>query len=108
MSERIRLFANGTEFECWEERNCSRCAKAPGGDERSFCDLFDAIGEAMFGDGTFAPEIVARFGWKPEYRAVLGWPCGEFQAEGPVEPTPAATEMRRAGAAMLPGLEAAP
>lgn len=103
MAERIRLFANGFEFDCWDEKNCSRCVKASRDSESSSCDLFDAIGDAMWGDGTFHPKIVQRFGWKDEYIGVLGWPCAEFQAEGPIEPTPAAHEMAKAGAAQLPG-----
>lgn len=107
MTERIRLFANGVEHEAFAERNCHQCVKAGDAYTEPQCDLLDAIIEAMFGDGTFAPEIVARFGWKPEYITVLGWKCAEFQAEGPVEPRPAAYEMARAGAALLPGLEPA-
>ncbi len=105
MSERIRLFSNGFEFDCWDETNCDRCVKAQWVDEPITCDLWVAINDAMVGDGTFAPEIVSRFGWKEEYRAVLGWPCAEFQDEGSVEPKPAAHEMADAGAAMLPGFE---
>ena len=105
MTERIHLFANGYEYDNWEARNCDRCVKAPTASWGGACDLNDAITEAMVTDGTFAPEIVARFGWKPEYHAVLGWPCKEFQAEGKIEPKPAAREMADAGAAHLPGME---
>ncbi len=103
MSERISLFSNGFEWDCWDEANCSRCVKAPREDERSECDLYDAITDAMVNGGWFEPEIVTRFGWREDYRAVLGWPCAELQTEGPVEPPPAADEMRRAGAAALFG-----
>ncbi len=103
MAERIRLFSNGFEHDNFEARNCDRCVKIPPEGEPGRCDLYDAITEAMCDDGTFAPEIVARFGWKPEYHAVLGWPCKEFQVEGPIEPKPAAREMQKAGATMLPG-----
>lgn len=106
MSERSRLWSNGFEFENFEAKNCDRCVKGFNNEENEpMCDLFDAIGDAMVGDGTFAPEIVARFGWKEAYRAVLGWPCKEYQAEGPILPKPAAVEMERAGAARLPGMD---
>jgi hypothetical protein len=102
MAERIRLFANGFEWEGWDERNCSRCVKAPGEDERSSCELYDAITDAMVNGGTFPPEIVARFEWREEHRAVLGWPGPELETE-PAPPKPAATVMAEAGAPMLPG-----
>lgn len=108
MGERIHLWSNGFEFDHFEARNCARCVKSGDLENEPSCDLYDAITEAMCGDGSFSPEIVARFGWQEEYRAVLGWPCKEFQAEGPIEPKPAAREMQEAGATMLPGFDVAP
>jgi hypothetical protein len=101
MSERIRLFANGFEYDCWQEANCDGCILYDP-DEPPTCDLDAAIGEAMFTDGKVPAEIAARMGWTPECRAILGWSCKERLTE----PRPAAVERIRAGAAMLPGFDA--
>jgi hypothetical protein len=107
VSERIRLFSNGFEFEHWEGRNCSWCVKSGTLDTEPSCDLYDAITESMVTDGTFSPEIVARFEWTPEYRAVLGWPCPEKQTE-PTPPKTATQEMAEAGVPMLEGFAPSP
>ncbi len=52
--------------------------------------------------GQVFPETAERLGWSDEYIGVLGWPCKEKRADNE-PPTPAAVEMRNAGATLLPG-----
>jgi hypothetical protein len=72
MAERVYVFSNGFEFDCWQERNCDRCAK-----NRS-CDLFDAIMIGSAEDGLVSQDISERMGYSDDLRFVLGWPCKEF------------------------------
>lgn len=104
-SRGIHLFSNGSEFECWEARNCARCVK------ESNCDLLsalftDGLAEGLY-QGQVTPETAARLGYTDEYIGVLGWPCKERRADAE-PPTPAAREMRKAGADMLPGFDVVP
>lgn len=99
MSERVRLFANGEEYRTWQWNNCVRCTKRP------TCDLEEAMASACVLDGTVAPDVAARVGLPDGFQGKPAW-CPEFASAAPVKP--AAAEMREAGAAMLPGLEAAP
>lgn len=94
--ERVHIWSNGTEFLIWDDNNCDRCIK------RAVCDLSDAITEAYFGDGTFAPEIAARLGVPEDGR--LEWWCKERRTEEQ-GPDPACVEMARMGAARLPGFD---
>ena len=100
MSERLRIWSNGTEFESWEYNNCGRCWKAPTAKWGGACDLNDAIALAYIGDGTFSPEIVTRLGYtdgNPLFR------CRELETAKPSEQALAIREMTKAGAEMLPG-----
>lgn len=99
----VHLFSNGFEFECWTERNCDRCVRFPN------CDLLaalftDGLAEGMY-QGQVTPETAERLGYTDEYIGVLGWPCKERQAQD-APPAPAAVEMVKAGAEMLPGFDA--
>jgi hypothetical protein len=71
-TDRVRPFANGFELEHWEDRNCARCVRLARG-----CEIDIAITEALFDDGSFAPEMADRMGWDESKRAVLGWACAE-------------------------------
>lgn len=104
MSERIRIFANGFEYENWDARNCSNCALKPHENDLGVCDIFDAIIDSMVTDGAFSPEIAIRMGFRDACRSILGWKCAEFR-DTPAGPRPAALEMAKAGAAELPGFE---
>src|SRR5688572_19600475 len=99
----IHLFSNGTEWDIWEARNCRHCIKEPQ------CDLADAI----FSDGVVTPglyqgqvtpETAARLGYTDERVGILNSPCKERQADA-APPTPAATQMKIAGAQPLPGFD---
>jgi hypothetical protein len=61
---RVRTFSNGTEYECWFERNCGNCTMTyePSPDPCG-CALYKALGEAFWGDGTIAREVAEQFGW---------------------------------------------
>jgi hypothetical protein len=103
--EGIHLFSNGTEFDIWESRNCSRCIKEP------TCDLLNKLFTDGLEDGLYQgqvlPETAARLGYSDEYQGQYGWPCAERQAQAD-PPPPAAREMRKAGGVMLPGFDAVP
>ena len=103
--QRISIFANGTEHEAWDERNCSRCALKPHENDLGVCAIFDAIIDSMVTDGKFSVEIARRMGFRDACRPILGWQCAEFQAAGP---KPAAQEMADAGGMRLPGFDVAP
>lgn len=94
---RVHIFSNGFEFECWAEANCDRCVLWDNG-----CPLAEGIVDAFI-HGSFASEIAARMGFRPELKAVLGWPCAERRETPPTEAEIAVREMRANGAAMLPG-----
>ena len=79
MSERVRIFSNGFEYEAWTERNCDRCPKA------GACEIEEALSSACVLDGTIAPEVAERLGYREDLRATLGWPCKERTA-GPTVP----------------------
>jgi hypothetical protein len=100
MSDGIHLFSNGFEGDCWQERNCDRCVK------QDACDLQDALHQdSIIHDlpcGSVTLETASRLGYTDAYWNVLGWPCAERRADKE-PPTPAATEMVKAGAGMLPG-----
>ena len=98
-AERVRIWANGTEFEIWEHNNCDRCVKAPTMNWGGCCDLNDAIALACVGDGTVAPEIAARLG----YAGSPAFWCREFQGRG--APAPAARAVNEVGTQLLPGFE---
>lgn len=101
MSDGIHLFSNGFEFECWTERNCDHCVK-----DIMTCDLVAALFDDSeihgLPSGNVTTETAERLGYTDEYIGVLGWPCKERQTDAE-PPTPAAHEVRAAGAVMLPG-----
>lgn len=109
--EAIHLFSNGSEFDFWESGNCPGCVK------RRTCDILDALfTDSITHDlpnGSVTPETAERIGYTHDRRNDLRWTCKERQErsfEPPHEPapSPAVREMRRAGAAMLPGLDQVP
>ena len=81
-------FSNGTEFECWDDRNCDRCVKGAGNNgDALVCPIEEALTEALFGDGEMRFEMAARMGLHererthaPDGLPYLGWPCKEFEA----------------------------
>lgn len=102
----VHLFSNGFEHDCWDEANCCRCIKQPTCDliNRLFTDSIDHD----LPNGNVTEETARRLGYTRDYLRVLGWPCAERQPGVPGEeppPDPAAVEMRKAGAAALPGFE---
>lgn len=71
-----RPFSCGTQYGDWVERNCEVCLlydreKAGG------CEIDDALGLALFGDGTVSEEIAERMG-ATDPRA-YSWECPERQ-----------------------------
>jgi hypothetical protein len=106
MSERIRIFSNGSEHDAWDERNCSQCALKPHENDLGVCDIFDAIIDSMVTDGAFSPEIAIRMGFRDACRSILGWQCAEFR-DAPDGPRPAAHEVAAAGTPCLPGFDTA-
>ncbi len=104
----VHLFSSGFEWDNWEARNCDRCVK------QSDCDLQDAFFldslDHGLPDGNVTLDTADRAGYSDEYIGVLGWPCKERTTEpvAPSGPAPAVVEMRKAGAAMLPGFGPAP
>lgn len=55
----VRLFANGTEFMVWDERNCAVCKKG----YTDECELQDAIDLAALTDGEVPKDIAERLGY---------------------------------------------
>lgn len=80
MSDRIRPFANGTEYALWQEHNCCRCKRCDwdklaltGWD--TGCELENALSYGSGSDGTISAEIARRLG----YSESEGWTCAERQ-----------------------------
>jgi hypothetical protein len=71
MPEPIRPWANGFEWDCWQERNCDRCSK------NDACELQDAILIESAWDGVISEATAERVGYSGACFAVLGWPCRE-------------------------------
>lgn len=55
-------FANGTEYQFWDEVNCSRCTKADYVDAGK-CELQHALFEAEMDDGSLPESIMVRLGF---------------------------------------------
>ncbi len=80
MSEPIRPFSNGTEFQSWKATNCERCRL---GYDREHpmgwqCQIEAAIDLASIKDGTIAPSIAKRMGYDSD-TFELAWACPEKQ-----------------------------
>lgn len=76
MTDRIRIFSNGSQFADWEASNCQRCKKWAGWDKLPTCEIDVALGEAYLGDGTVSQEIATRAGYDAEKYV---WCCGEVE-----------------------------
>ncbi len=76
MSDRIRIFSNGSQYADWKASNCHRCTKFSGYDSLPTCDIDMSLGLANVNDGTVSQEIATRAGYDPD-RYV--WPCGEVE-----------------------------
>jgi hypothetical protein len=98
-SQRVRVFSNGDAYLNWLHNNCNRCVKRPD------CPLEEALSSACVLDGTISPTIARRLGVPAD--GSERWWCNERQTEAAV-PTPAAHEVRKAGASMLPGMDQVP
>ena len=90
MSERVRVFASGFEYDAWYEANCDRCLKQRYDGDDYHCDIERAIDEAGASNGMISREIADRMGCtdqartrKPDGQIVLGWPCREFERRLP-------------------------
>ena len=83
MSDRIRPFSNGSEFDSWNR--CDRCAKGYDKTARDWhCPLERAIGDAACNaDGKMPLDLAIRAGWRKvtskygTYHAM--GPCREFE-----------------------------
>lgn len=86
-TETVHVFSNGTQFMDWDEANCCRCTKGGRWDREErptrpiTCEIQRAIGDAMFSDGTFAPEMAERLGYSGANRERYCWPCSEWEYE---------------------------
>lgn len=76
MTDRIHLFANGTQYMDWTANNCDRCTKAgdPSESGSSTCPLFEAIYDAAADDGTVSAEVARRLGTSADDTRYV-WRC---------------------------------
>lgn len=53
MHSHVYAFANGTDYEIWESRNCERCIKGARYDELDYrCKIQEGLGVSYLNDGT--------------------------------------------------------
>ena len=71
----IYPFSNGTQFDCWNARNCERCTKYDG-QTNGLCEISDALTVAYIDDGTVTPEMSKRMGHEA-HRGDYTWDCPE-------------------------------
>jgi hypothetical protein len=78
---RVSPFWCGTQYADWQARNCDGCRKfdieTPFIESR--CEIDQALGDSMFGDGTVSAEIGSRMGWPGV--AAFSWVCPEREEE---------------------------
>lgn len=81
----VRPFSNGTEYQDWQDANCSGCRKSvdaigePG--DWPTCEIESALTYAYLGDGTVDQAMADRMGFRVERT----WRCAELDA-GPPPP----------------------
>lgn len=77
--DRFYPFSCGSQAMDWQSRNCARCRKWPGPDDPpdpTRCEIDDALGHAMWSDGSVSAEMAERMGYiGNEHR--LTWDCPE-------------------------------
>lgn len=69
MSDTIRPFSNGNEFEMWEEKNCQACpnSKFYGGGKEYKCHIDEALTEALFGYGDVKKSVTDLIGFNERH-----------------------------------------
>jgi hypothetical protein len=72
--ERVIPFSNGSQSVDWDARNCDRCSKVDYDKGTSNCQLYDALQEAYFTDGTIDAETGKRLGFVD---TAYTWDCPE-------------------------------
>jgi hypothetical protein len=110
--EEIIPFANGSEFDHWQERNCNRCKKYDFDNETytSTCQIAEAIADMAATIAPLSRDMAIRMGYMDKTGKVVGRDCtelviGEPEPKVPPPPLPVDQELRKLGMAVLPGFE---
>jgi len=85
MTDRVHLFANGSQFGDWMYNNCEQCPLWPNDAEWPDCELNEAIMRASISDGTVSAEEAQALGYPDDVRVYV-WRCKKM--EGLKDETP--------------------
>ncbi len=73
---RISPFCNGSQDADWQNKNCVHCEKFDPDNQKSTCEIDQALLMACFDDGTVTAEIAERMGYTAD---AYCWECKEIQ-----------------------------
>jgi hypothetical protein len=112
MARGIIPFSNGSEFDWWQSRNCDRCKKYDFDPETytTTCPIAEAIADMAATIAPLTQEMAIRMGYLDKSGKEVGNDCterviGRPEPKVPPPPLPVDQELKKLGAAMLPGFE---